>query len=66
MLWFDGDPLADAGRVDLVADGRDATRQLVAEDHRLLDDEVADPSVAVVVHVGSADPNGGDLDEDLV
>src|SRR4051812_15961231 len=66
MLRFDGDPLSDAGRVHLIADGRDAPRQFVPEDHRLLDDEVADPSVAVVVHVGSADADGGDLDEDLV
>ncbi len=66
MLRLDGDPLADAGRVDLVADGDDAARQLVPEDHRLLDDEVADPAVPVVVHVGSAHADGGDLDEDLV
>ena len=66
MLRLDGDALADAGRVDLLADRGDAARQLVAEDHRLLDDEVADPAVAVVVHVGSADADRGHLDEHLV
>jgi hypothetical protein len=65
-LRFDGDALADAGRVDLLTHRRDAPRQLVAEDHRLLDDEVADPAVAVVVHVGSADSDRRDLDEDFV
>ena len=66
MLRLDGDPLADPGRVDLLAHRRDAPRQLVAEDHRLFDDEVTDPPVPVVMHVGSADADRRDLDEDLV
>ena len=66
MLRLDRDPLTDPGRVDLLADRRDAPRQLVAEDHRLFDDEVTDPPVPVVVHVGSADADRRDLDEDLV
>ena len=66
MLRLDGDTLADAGRVDVLPDRGDAARQLVAEDHGLLDDEVADPAVAVVVHVGSADADRRHLDENLV
>ena len=52
--------------VDARADRGDAPGQFVAEDHRLLDDEVADAAVPVVVHVRSAHPDRGDLDEDLV
>ena len=37
----------------------------MADDHRGLDDERADPAVLVVVHVGAADADGADLDEDL-
>ncbi len=37
----------------------------MAEDERLLDDEVADAAVAVVVDVGAADADGGDADEDV-
>jgi hypothetical protein len=38
----------------------------VAEDHRLLDDEIADPPFVEVVDVGAAHPDGGDLHEHLV
>ena len=43
----------------------DDTGNLVAEHERLLDHERADPAVLVVVHVGAADADGPDLDEDI-
>ena len=66
VLRLDRDPLADAAGVDPGADCGDPARQLMAEDHRLVDDEIADPTVAVVVDVGTAYADGGDLDEHLV
>ena len=66
MLRLDGDALPDPARVDFFADRRDPARQFVAEDHRLVDDKVADAAVAVVVHIGPAHPDGGDLDEHLL
>jgi hypothetical protein len=66
VLRFDRDPLPHPACIDAVTDGDDASRQFVAEDHRFLDDEVADPAVPVVVHVGPAHADGGDLDEDFV
>ncbi len=66
MLWLDGDALADARRVDVFTHRRDPARQFVTEDHRLLDDEVTDPAVAVVVHVRTAHPDRRNLDQNLV
>ena len=58
-------PVADGVARHPRADRHDPAGGLVAEDHRGLDDERADAPVLVVVHVGAADPDGGDLDEDL-
>jgi hypothetical protein len=66
VLRLDGDTLPQPVCVDTVTDRDDASRQFVAEDHRFLDDEVGYPAVPVVVHVGAAHADGGDLDEDFV
>src|SRR5699024_7815275 len=49
---------------DARADLDDGAGTFVAEDHRGLDDERADPPVGDVVHVGCTDPDGvhGDAD----
>jgi hypothetical protein len=50
----------------LAAPADDDAAGLVAEHERLLHDEVADPAVLVVMHVGAAGADGRDLDEHLV
>ena len=54
-LRFDRHPLTDARGVDRLADADDRPRRFVAEHQRGVDDEAADPAVAVVVRVGPAD-----------
>ena len=63
MLGLDCHPLTDSALIDALPHRCDTAGQFMSQDHRCLDDEVADPPVAVVVHVGSAHPDGGDLDE---
>ena len=65
-LGFDGDALADAGRVNGASDGGDPAGEFVAEDQRVVHHVVADPAVLVVVDVAAADADGGDLHQDLV
>ncbi|GAA0430127.1 hypothetical protein GCM10009543_27090 [Leifsonia naganoensis] len=65
LLRFDRDPLADTGRVDLIADSDDRTRKFVAEHERTIDDEVADATVPEVVNIGSAYTDSGDFHENL-
>ena len=48
------------------SDGDDPPGQLVAQDQRAVDHEVADPAVPEVVGVGSAHTDGRDLDQDLI
>ena len=56
------DAVADLERLDLGAGLDHDARGLVAEDHRLADDEGADGAVGVVVHVRAADADGVQLD----
>jgi hypothetical protein len=66
MLRLDRHSLTDPVGINALADRCDTAGQFMAQDHRFGDDEVADPPVAVVVHVGSAHPDGGHLDQHFV
>lgn len=61
-----GDGVAYFQGGDLVADGVNDTRGLVAEHHGRLDDEVSDASLDPVVDVGTADARPSRLDDDIV
>jgi hypothetical protein len=65
-LWFDRDAPAQARLVDTGAHGDDAAGELVAQDKGRLHHKVADATLPVVVHVGATDPDGGNLNENLV
>jgi hypothetical protein len=64
-LRVDRHSLADAGRVDALADRDDAPGHLVPQHQWGLHDEVSRPHVAVVMHVRPADPDRSDLDQHL-
>lgn len=63
---LESDAVADLEVRDLGADLDDGTGGLVAEDHGVLDDEVANGAVNPVVHVGAADARVVYGDEDIV
>ena len=58
-------PVADLEAGDTRPDLDHGSRSLVAEHHRRVDHERADPAVGVVVHVAAADADGVHLDLDL-
>ena len=60
------DAVADLERRDRGADLDHDAGRLVAEDHRLADDERADAAMGVVVDVGAADADGVQLDAHVV
>ena len=60
------DPLADPRAPDRRPDRHHPATRLVPEDQRCFHHEVADPALAVIVHVGPADPDRGHLDQYLV
>ncbi len=66
LLRLQRHPLPDPVLGNPDADGPDRAGRLVAQHQRLGDDEVGDPAVLVVVHVGTADADRGHLDQDLV
>jgi hypothetical protein len=57
--------LADPAPVDAVADVDHRSGGLVADDHRVAHHIVADTTMLVVVHIGTADPDGSNFDQDL-
>jgi hypothetical protein len=63
---FECDPLTDRAVARVAPDGDDHAGTLVPEDQRRVDDEVADPPVFVIVHVGAAHSDGPDFYENLV
>jgi len=63
---FERDSVARFEADDVVTDGDDLARALVAEDERFLDDVVADPTVFVVVDVRATDTDFADRDQHLV
>jgi hypothetical protein len=63
---LEGDTLADAFGRHVRSHGDDPTTGLVTEDQGIVDHEVTDPTVLVVVHVGSAHADRGHLYEHLV
>ena len=63
---FECHTFADAALVDVLADGDDLARTLVAEDQRAVDDVVTDAAVFVVVDVGATDTDRARPDEHLV
>ena len=65
-LRFDGHPLPDAGVGHIGADRDDHTGRLVTEDQRAVDHVLADASLPVVMRIGPAHADGGDLDQYLV
>jgi hypothetical protein len=65
-LGFDRDALTDPGLGNLRTDGDDGAGAFVAENQRTLDDELTNATVPVVMGVGAADADRGDLDQDLV
>src|SRR6185295_8100967 len=62
----DGDTLAGLHARDLGADTRDRARDLMTEDHRLLQPHGAEAAVEIVVQVGAANAAGLDAHLDLV
>ena len=64
--WLHADAVADLEMGDIRANGRDDAGRLVAENHRLLDDEIADPTVLVIMNVAAADADRLDCDPHLV
>jgi hypothetical protein len=60
---FDGDELPQFQTTDGTPQPYDTGRELVTHDDRLLHYLGADAAVLVVVHVGAADPDTGDLQQ---
>jgi len=51
---------------DIAADFEHYATGLVAENHRLFDDEVADPAMEIIMDVAATDPHVLDLDPHVV
>ena len=66
VAGLESDAVADGEGLDGVADGNDGAGRLVAEDHGVLHDEVADGAVEPVVDIGTADAGVVDGDEDVM
>src|SRR5215208_7592795 len=60
---FQGDQLTHAGSVHISANIHNDPGRLVADDHGIDNHILADPSVVVVVHIGTADADSCDLDK---
>jgi hypothetical protein len=65
-LGFDRNALPHPRRVHPAADGGDGSGCLMAQDHRGLHDEVADPAFLEVMHIRTAYAHRGNTDQDLI
>jgi hypothetical protein len=63
---IDGHRIAERQALDLGANLRDLARDLMTEDHRLLECEIANPSFEVVGKIGTADASRFDRDPHLI
>ncbi|KAI6760528.1 hypothetical protein HG530_009388 [Fusarium avenaceum] len=66
VAGLEGDAIADLEGLDLGTNLYDGAGRLVAQNHGVLDDELANGAVDPVVHVGTADAGVVDGDEDIV
>jgi hypothetical protein len=63
--WIHGDTIANGKPARSPAECYDFAGDLMAEDHRLLEPDYAESTMAKVVQIGAADPTSANSDPDL-